>query len=111
MSCYAWPARSNSGGCQQPALCALSGINLAYLYNVRASISEGLDVVTDFVLAQRTRRRVIQLCQGLLDQRRTTTSGKRFEIDQTLNEIAFEFSTRLWEFAFSGPDNHQHQLT
>ena len=24
MTCYAWPARSNSDGCQQPALCALS---------------------------------------------------------------------------------------
>jgi hypothetical protein len=30
-----------------------NGINLAYLYNVRASISEGPDAVTDFVLAQR----------------------------------------------------------
>ena len=58
-----------------------NGINLAYLYNVRASISEGLDVVTDFVLAQRTRSRVIQLCQGLLDQTRTPTSGKWFDRD------------------------------
>jgi hypothetical protein len=65
-----------------------NGINLAYVYNVRASISEGLDVVTDFVLAQRTRRRVIQLCQGLLDQTRTTTSGKWFDRDAKYSLLA-----------------------
>jgi tetratricopeptide (TPR) repeat protein len=45
-----------------------NGINLAYLYNVRASVSAGPDAVTDFVLAQRTRRRVVEICQTLLDQ-------------------------------------------
>ena len=44
-----------------------NGINLAFLYNVRASISEGPDAVTDFVLAQRTRRRVVVICQALLE--------------------------------------------
>ncbi len=44
-----------------------SGINLAHLYNVRASISGGNDAVTDSVLAERTRRRVVSICEGLLD--------------------------------------------
>jgi hypothetical protein len=45
-----------------------NGINLAYLYNVRASISEGPDAVTDFVLAERTRRWVVNICQAVLDK-------------------------------------------
>ena len=49
-----------------------NGINLAFLYNVRASISEGPDAVTDFVLAQRTRRRVVDICQALLHQTKRT---------------------------------------
>jgi hypothetical protein len=48
-----------------------NGINLAYLYNVRALISEGLEAITDFVLAKRTRRKVVEICQPLLDQIRT----------------------------------------
>jgi len=43
-----------------------NGINLAYLYNVRASVSKDADALTDFVLAQRTRRRVIDVCNAEL---------------------------------------------
>jgi hypothetical protein len=60
-----------------------NGINLAYLYNVRASISEGPDAVTDFVLAQRTRRRVVDICQALLDQTKTKPGAKAFDRDDT----------------------------
>jgi hypothetical protein len=60
-----------------------NGINLAYLYNVRASISEGPDAVTDFVLAQRTRRRVVDICQALLDQTKTKPAAKAFDRDAT----------------------------
>lgn len=56
-----------------------NGINLAYLYNVRASISEGADAVTDFVLAQRTRRRVVDICQALLEKTKTEDAAKRFD--------------------------------
>jgi hypothetical protein len=56
-----------------------NGINLAYLYNVRASISEGPDAVTDFVLAQRTRRRVVDICQALLDKTKTEDTAKGFD--------------------------------
>jgi len=44
-----------------------NGINLAYLLNLRASLAaDKSDAITDFVLAQRTRRRVIAICEGIL---------------------------------------------
>lgn len=43
-----------------------SGINLAYLYNVRAAISEGAEAITDCVLAKRIRRRVMTICDTWL---------------------------------------------
>jgi hypothetical protein len=51
-----------------------NGINLAFLYNVRASISESEDAVTDIVLAQRTRRRVVGICEAFLDRFKTQTT-------------------------------------
>jgi tetratricopeptide (TPR) repeat protein len=60
-----------------------NGINLAYLYNVRASVSEGPDAVTDFVLAQRTRRRVVDICQALLDETKTKPGARAFDRDAT----------------------------
>jgi tetratricopeptide (TPR) repeat protein len=58
-----------------------NGINLAYLYNVRASISEGPDAVTDFVLAQRTRRHVVDVCEKLLEDAKGEAAAKRFDRD------------------------------
>lgn len=58
-----------------------NGINLAFLYNVRASIAEGVDAITDFVLAQRTRRRVIEACQPLMEQMTAESSAKYFDRD------------------------------
>ncbi len=44
-----------------------NGINLAFLLNVRASISqESRDAVADFVRAERVRRRVTAICEKLL---------------------------------------------
>jgi hypothetical protein len=60
-----------------------NGINLAYLYNVRASISDGREAVTDFVLAQRTRRRVVDICQALLEETRTKPSARAIGRDAT----------------------------
>jgi hypothetical protein len=60
-----------------------NGINLAYLYNVRASISEGPDAVTDFVLAQRTRRRVVDICEALLEKTKGGDTAKSFNRDAT----------------------------
>ena len=60
-----------------------NGINLAYLYNVRASISEGSDAVTDSVLAQRTRRRVVDICEALLNKTKAESAAKSFDRDAT----------------------------
>lgn len=45
-----------------------NGINLAYLYNVRAAISTGSDAIADVVMARRIRKRVSGLCQDWLSQ-------------------------------------------
>jgi tetratricopeptide (TPR) repeat protein len=43
-----------------------NGINLAFLYDLRAAASEGTDLIADRVLAERTRRRVLVICETLL---------------------------------------------
>jgi hypothetical protein len=60
-----------------------NGINLAYLYNVRASISKGPDAVTDFVLAQRMRRRVVDICEALLNKMKAKSAAQSFDRDAT----------------------------
>jgi tetratricopeptide (TPR) repeat protein len=64
-----------------------NGINLAYLYNVRASVSEGPDAVTDFVLAQRTRRRVVDICEALLTKK-AESAAQPFDRDGTYWALA-----------------------
>ena len=44
-----------------------NGINLAYLFNVRAKISPPADQIADFVNAERVRRRVIPICEEALE--------------------------------------------
>ncbi|HYY23857.1 MAG TPA: TRAFs-binding domain-containing protein [Candidatus Udaeobacter sp.] len=60
-----------------------NGINLAFLYNVRASISSGAEAIADFVMAQRTRRRVIDICEALLADAQTQNGAKRLDSDAT----------------------------
>ncbi len=43
-----------------------NGINLAFLYDLRASVSEGAEAAADRVLAARIRRRVLPICEALL---------------------------------------------
>jgi hypothetical protein len=43
-----------------------TGTNLAYLLNVRASLCEGNDKITDNVLADRVRRKVVDICTAHL---------------------------------------------
>ena len=43
-----------------------NGINLAYLFNERAAVSDIPESIADFVLAQRTRKRVLEICDSLL---------------------------------------------
>jgi len=63
-----------------------NGINLAYLYNVRASISEGPEAVTDFVLAQRTRRSVVNICEAALGKTKQDATETRYWVLGTLAE-------------------------
>jgi tetratricopeptide (TPR) repeat protein len=47
-----------------------NGINLAYLLNLRASLAvDRVEAIADFVLAQRTRRRIVTICVSLLGQK------------------------------------------
>ena len=43
-----------------------NGINLAYLYNLRSSISSGAEAEADFVMARRIRTRVMAICDAWL---------------------------------------------
>jgi hypothetical protein len=52
-----------------------NGINLAFLLNVRASVSAPAEAIADFVEAGRIRAEVIQICQRLLS-RADTSSGQ-----------------------------------
>jgi hypothetical protein len=45
-----------------------NGINLAFLYNVRAAASTGRDAIADQVLADRTRRSVLAICETALNR-------------------------------------------
>jgi hypothetical protein len=47
-----------------------NGINLAYLFNVRGFVSQPPESVADFVFAERTRRRVLAICDSLLQSGR-----------------------------------------
>ncbi|HEX5153111.1 MAG TPA: TRAFs-binding domain-containing protein [Parafilimonas sp.] len=44
-----------------------NGINFAFLLNVRASVSEKRDAIADTVTAERIRKRVIDICDGMLN--------------------------------------------
>jgi hypothetical protein len=43
-----------------------NGINFAFLLNVRASVSDKRDAIADTVIAERIRKRVVDICNGLL---------------------------------------------
>lgn len=62
-----------------------NGINLAYLLNLRASLAtDKSEAITDFVLAQRTRRRVIAICESILTGK--ALPGEMYWILATLAE-------------------------
>jgi hypothetical protein len=62
-----------------------TGINLAYLQNLRASLAaEKSDAITDFVMARRTRRRVIAICESILSGK--ALPGEMYWILATLAE-------------------------
>jgi hypothetical protein len=66
-----------------------NGINLAFLLNVRSALnanSQPPDAITDFVTAQRIRRRVLALCQTLLDSTPTPKGPDWYWITATTAE-------------------------
>jgi hypothetical protein len=64
-----------------------NGINLAYLLNVRAAVSDKIeDAIADFVLARRTRQRIIPICEGLLNGR--LSADEKYWLLATLAEAA-----------------------
>ncbi|HZM10915.1 MAG TPA: TRAFs-binding domain-containing protein [Candidatus Limnocylindrales bacterium] len=63
-----------------------NGINLAYLYNERAAISEAPESVADFVCAERARKRVLTICDSLLQSGRTLPGQDEYWIRATMAE-------------------------
>ena len=61
-----------------------NGINLAYMLNVRAAMNADTapaEAIADFILAERTRRQVLRLCEAMVDSKpapgEPTNSGSR----------------------------------
>jgi len=75
-----------------------NGINLAYLLNLRAAIpgTKMAESIADYVLAQRTRRRVVDLCEALLASERETgkTLPDHYWAAATLGEAFFGLGDR-----------------
>lgn len=66
-----------------------NGINLAFLLNVRSSVTEdGDDAIADRVLAKRVRQHVVEICEELL-QSNFEERGDRYWIIATLEEAHF----------------------
>jgi hypothetical protein len=66
-----------------------NGINLALLLNVRSARSadsQPAEAIADFITAQRIRRRVLALCQALLDSSPTPTGPDWYWIKATMAE-------------------------
>ena len=71
-----------------------NGINLAYLLNLRASISSTREAVADTVVAERVRRRVSAICEELLrtpirDDQGKTDREQTFWVRASLIEALF----------------------
>jgi tetratricopeptide (TPR) repeat protein len=66
-----------------------NGINLAFLLNVRAALkvdSDPAESIADYIVAQRTRRRVLLLCQSLLESKPTPRGADEYWIKATMAE-------------------------
>jgi hypothetical protein len=66
-----------------------NGINFAFLLNVRASVSEKREAIADIVTAERIRKRVIDICNGILNGTQTgfiEDEEQKFWLQATLVE-------------------------
>lgn len=75
-----------------------NGINLAYLYNVRSSLSTGDEKITDCTLANRIRKEVIEICNCIIDQS-IEDREDRYWIYATLEEAYYALG-----------DNYHHAM-
>jgi hypothetical protein len=73
-----------------------SGINLAFLLNVRATLSEPADAIADFVLANRIRQRVIEICERRLQDLLHTENEDALK---TSAEAAQQRDQKFWLLA------------
>ena len=82
-----------------------NGINLAYLLNIRASFSNPADAITDFVLANRIRKQVVNICENLLtahkESAESTTAEPKTAQEQNLKQKELDeqywICATLWE--------------
>lgn len=65
-----------------------NGINFAFLLNVRGSISEHNNAVADYILANRVRQEVIEICNDIIRKNFKDRSDKYWVI-ATLEEASF----------------------
>jgi len=63
-----------------------NGINLAFLYDLRASLSTGTEAAADIVIAQRTRKRVLTICETLLSPGSTLRPEEKYWAFATMAE-------------------------
>jgi hypothetical protein len=63
-----------------------NGINLAFLMDLRASLSEGADAIADAVLARRIRARVLKICEALLTRESAMRADEKYWVLATMAE-------------------------
>lgn len=63
-----------------------NGINLAYLLNVRGSLSDQYNSIADYVIANRVRSQVLQICEDLLNSDSFNERSDQYWIVATLEE-------------------------
>ena len=63
-----------------------NGINLAYLFNERAAVSQPPESIADFVCAERARKRVLAICDSLLQSGRQLPGQDEYWIRATMAE-------------------------
>ena len=83
-----------------------TGTNAAYLLNVRASLSDGNDKITDNVLAARVRRKVVEICSARLAELKGQTTKGKGESAATLEQEKYWTKASLAESLVAlGEDN------
>jgi hypothetical protein len=83
-----------------------TGTNAAYLLNVRASLSDGNDKITDNVLAARIRRKVVEICNARLAELEGQTLNEQAEAAVTLEQEKYWTKATLAESLVAlGQDN------